>query len=151
MQPTFATKMTDSGCKWVSGLIVLLTSSLRKPAGYSEIRSRSNVWKEYRHTEGHIYMITLTFFCKFWVYLFLIYEVNGCKKNTQLRLLCTLFWNGGLKSIQLATIPGCWRQRILGPSLPHICPWNGACKVMQSQPEKNGLLNCDQSEKYGIV
>ena len=36
--------------------------------GYSEIRSRSNVWKEHTHTEGHIYMIKLTFCCKFWVY-----------------------------------------------------------------------------------
>ena len=31
--------------------------------------------------------------------------------------------------------------------------WNGACKVMQGQPEINGLFNffCDQSEKYGIM
>ena len=43
MKPTFATKVTDSVYKWVSGSIVLLTSALRKPAGYSEIRSRSNV------------------------------------------------------------------------------------------------------------
>ena len=27
-------------------------------------------------------MITLTFCCKFWVYSFRIYSVNGCKKKT---------------------------------------------------------------------
>ena len=32
MKPTFATKVTDSVCKWVSGSIVLLTSALRKCA-----------------------------------------------------------------------------------------------------------------------
>ena len=32
MMPTFATKVTDSVCKWVSGSIVLLTSALRKRA-----------------------------------------------------------------------------------------------------------------------
>ena len=32
MKPTFATKVTDSVCKWVSGSIVLLTSALRKRA-----------------------------------------------------------------------------------------------------------------------
>ena len=37
--------------KWVSGSIVLLTSALRKPASYSEIRSRSNAWKEHTHTD----------------------------------------------------------------------------------------------------
>ena len=31
MKPTFATKVTDSVCKWVSGSIVLVTSALRKP------------------------------------------------------------------------------------------------------------------------
>ena len=57
--------------------------------GYSEIRSRSNVWKEHMHTEGHIYikyMITLTFCCKFWVYLLYIYIYIyivwfSCKQN----------------------------------------------------------------------
>ena len=32
MKPVFATKVTDSVCKWVSGSIVLLTSALRKCA-----------------------------------------------------------------------------------------------------------------------
>ena len=36
--------------------------------GYSETRSRSNVWKEHTHTEWHKYDKTHTFCCKFWVY-----------------------------------------------------------------------------------
>ena len=75
-------------------------------------------------------------------------------KRRHSRDCCALcFEMGGLKSIQLATIPGCWRQRIWGTSLPHICPSNGAYKVMQGHPEKNRLLNflCDQSEKHGIM
>ena len=34
MTPTFATKVTDSVCKWVSGSIVLLTSALKSLNGY---------------------------------------------------------------------------------------------------------------------
>ena len=140
MKPTFATKVTDSVCKWASGSIVLVTSALRKHAGYSEIRSRSNVWKEQRHTEGHIYDYTHFLLQILGLFLSYIYKTNGCKKKTKPRLLCTLFWNGGLKSIQLATIPGCWKQRIWGTSLPHICPWNGACKGDARSPWKKRTL-----------
>ena len=168
MKPTFATKVTDSVCVngWVDQLFYWHQHSGRVQ-GYSEIRSRSNVWKEHRHSEGQVYMITLTFCCKFWwhtegqvdmitltfcckfwVYSFCIYILGKwLQKEDIARLLCTLFWNGGLKSIQIATIPGCWRQRISGTSRPYICPWNGACKVMQGQSEQYWLLKflCDQS------
>ena len=36
----------------------------------------------------------------------------------------------------------------------YVCPWNGACKVMQGHPEKKEdffFFFCDQSETYGII
>ena len=101
------------------------------------------------------YMITLTFCCKYWVYSFCIYIyiLGKWLQKEDIAETAVHFVLKWVKSIQLATIPGCWCQGILGTSLPHICPWQGACKVMQGHPEKNGLLNflCDQSEKYGIM
>ena len=47
----------------MSGSIVLLTDQHSGSVhGYSEIRSRSNVWKEHTHTEGHIYIYDYTHF-----------------------------------------------------------------------------------------
>ena len=45
-----------NGGAFSTGWIVLLTSALRKQEAvhlYSQIRSRSNVWKEHPHNEGH--------------------------------------------------------------------------------------------------
>ena len=59
------------------------------------------------------------------------------------------FLNVGLKSLQLATIPGCWRQRIWGTSFPHICPWNSLKKmefifsvINQKSMASCRVLNC---------
>ena len=87
MKPTFATKVTDSVCKWVSGSIVLLMSALTQEAcsftqklDLDQMSERSICIL----TDTYIYIYDYSHFLLQILGLFIsyIYKENGCKKKT---------------------------------------------------------------------
>ena len=123
--------------------------------GYSEIRSRSNVWKEHTHTEGHIYIWLHSLSVANVGFIRFVYILGKWLQKEDIAKTAVHFvlkW--GFEVNPVSNNSRMLETEDFGDiASAYICPWNGACKVMQGHPEKNGLLNflCDQSEKCGIM